>query len=81
MTFDLRPEFCATLQMKGLVTLHNPDKFLEGSRRIHEMAFLGRFLSPSPKYGSILQKFSPEVVVQQTTHNLIIAKLNAYEWL
>ena len=31
MTFDLRPEFCATLQMKGLVTLHNPDKFLEGS--------------------------------------------------
>ena len=29
--FDLRPEFCAKWQLKGLITLHNPDKILEDS--------------------------------------------------
>ena len=30
-SFNLSPEFCTKWKMKGLITLRNPDKFLEDS--------------------------------------------------
>ena len=74
-------------QIKGLMKMYNPGKFhfysISGCQvmkfemfswqcSIHEMAHFRRFLGPnSPKYGQILLKFLPDVVVLTNTKRVL----------